>query len=510
MGRLAVRVGVWIRNLSLARKVIAVNMGVTSVALLLSCAALMVYDRTAARTALTRDIGMLADVVGLAATAALSFDDVSGAAETLRAVAANKNVRMAAIFRGGEVLTRFDRQRTTTATAILTRVKPDLLRVPRAASSFEGDSLRLVRPIIFDGELIGGVYLESDLDGLQDRLRRLVSMTGLIVLGALGAAFVLSSKLQRVISGPVIRLTEVTQVVSRDKDYAIRAEKAGQDEVGLLIDGFNEMLSEIQRRDVQLLDEERARTEAIELRGHQAEEANRLKSEFLASMSHELRTPMNAIIGFAELLYRGKVGPVSAGHKEFLGDILVSAKHLLQLINDALDLAKVEAGKLDFRLEPVDLSKLASEVCDIVRGLAASKQLSVDTHVDDDIGMAVLDPTRVKQILYNYLANAIKFTPEGGAVHVRISREGSDFYRIDVQDTGPGIQPEELSKLFVEFQQLAAGAASHGTGLGLALTKRLAEAQGGRVAARSTPGSGSTFSAILPYLATAVPILSRV
>jgi signal transduction histidine kinase len=218
---------------------------------------------------------------------------------------------------------------------------------------------------------------------------------------------------------------------------------------------------------------------------------------------------MNAIIGFTEVMHRGRVGPLSPEQKEYLGDILVSAKHLLQLINDVLDLAKVESGKLDFRPEPVDLSKLAREVRDILRGLAASKQLSVNTHVDDDIAIAILDPTRVKQILYNYLSNAIKFTPEAGEVQVRISREGANFYRIDVQDTGPGIQPEDLSKLFVEFQQLAAGAASHGTGLGLALSKRLAEAQGGRVAVRSTPGSGSTFSAILPYLTTAVPALSR-
>jgi two-component system, sensor histidine kinase and response regulator len=237
------------------------------------------------------------------------------------------------------------------------------------------------------------------------------------------------------------------------------------------------------------------------------QEASRLKSEFLANMSHELRTPLNAIIGFAELMHKGKVGPVSAEHEEYLGDILISSKHLLQLINDVLDLAKVESGKMDVLPEPVDLGQLAGEVRDILRGLAAGKRLRVDIHVDPDVATAVVDPARVKQILYNYLSNAIKFTPEDGRIDIRIIPEGTVMFRIDVQDTGVGICDEDLEKLFVEFQQLDASAAKQyqGTGLGLALTKRLAEAHGGGVRMRSTPGEGSTFSAILPRVMATAP-----
>jgi PAS domain S-box-containing protein len=232
-----------------------------------------------------------------------------------------------------------------------------------------------------------------------------------------------------------------------------------------------------------------------------------VKSEFLANMSHELRTPLNAIIGFAELMHRGKVGPVSAEHQEYLGDILTSSKHLLQLINDVLDLAKVESGKMEFRLQSIDLAKLTREVCDIVRGLAASGRLQVDTHVEPEVTTVVVDPARVKQILYNYLSNAIKFTPPGGRITIRILAEGPTLFRIDVEDTGVGIAAEDLGKLFVEFQQLDASAAKtyQGTGLGLALTKKLAEAHGGRVAVRSTPGVGSTFSVILPRVMTMAP-----
>jgi PAS domain S-box-containing protein len=232
-----------------------------------------------------------------------------------------------------------------------------------------------------------------------------------------------------------------------------------------------------------------------------------VKSEFLANMSHELRTPLNAIIGFAELMHRGKVGPVSAEHEEYLGDILSSSKHLLQLINDILDLAKVESGKMEFRPQPVDLTKLAREVCDILRGLVASEHLQVETIVDPDVRMVVVDPARVKQILYNYLSNAIKFTPPGGRITFRILPEGTTQFRIDVKDTGVGIAATDFDKLFVEFQQLDATSAKRyqGTGLGLALTKKLATAHGGRVEVQSKPGEGSTFSAILPRVMKIMP-----
>ena len=159
---------------------------------------------------------------------------------------------------------------------------------------------------------------------------------------------------------------------------------------------------------------------------------------------------------------------------------------------------------MEFRPEPVDLAGLTQEVQDILRGLAADKRLRVEAHLDPDLGAVVVDPTWVKQILYNYLSNAIKFTPAGGTVDIRMSREGDTTFRIEVADTGVGIRPEDLKKLFSEFQQVDSSTAKsyQGTGLGLALTKRLAEAHGGRVAVRSTPGSGSIFSVILPCVSS--------
>jgi CheY-like chemotaxis protein len=220
-------------------------------------------------------------------------------------------------------------------------------------------------------------------------------------------------------------------------------------------------------------------------------------------MSHELRTPLNAIIGFAELMHDAKVGPVSPTHKECLADILTSSRHLLQLINDVLDLSKVEAGKMEFRPEPVELTRVVGEVRDILRGLSAKKHIHLAVDIEAGLDEVVLDPGKLKQVLYNYLSNALKFTPEGGQVTVRARLEPGGNFRLEVSDTGIGIRPDDLSRLFVEFQQLDASAskAYPGTGLGLALTKRIVEAQGGRVGVSSAVAEGSTFYAVLPRLA---------
>ncbi|MDQ3333593.1 MAG: response regulator [Myxococcota bacterium] len=251
-------------------------------------------------------------------------------------------------------------------------------------------------------------------------------------------------------------------------------------------------------------EEIRRRSVELELQNRRIQEANRLKSEFLANMSHELRTPLNAIIGFAELLHDGQVDPGSPTHKEFLGDILTSGRHLLQLINDVLDLAKVEAGKLEFRPEEVDLGKLLGEVTAILRTLAAHKRLRIETDIDPSVAKVTIDPQRFKQVAYNYLSNALKFTQAGGKVLVRVLPDGDANFRFEVTDSGIGISATDQSRLFIEFQQLETGSAKRhqGTGLGLALTRRLVEAQGGSVGVRSTLGEGSTFYAIIPRHST--------
>jgi PAS domain S-box-containing protein len=234
-------------------------------------------------------------------------------------------------------------------------------------------------------------------------------------------------------------------------------------------------------------------------------EANRLKSEFLANMSHELRTPLNGIIGFAEFLIDGKPGPLNAKQTEYLGDILTSGRHLLQLINDVLDLAKVEAGRMDLTTAELSLVTAINEVCAVARPIAEKKRMAIRITIDPALDRVTLDPQKFKQILYNLLSNAIKFTDEGGSVHITAAIADEDHFRLDVRDTGIGIREEDFGRLFHEFEQIDSGTSRHyeGTGLGLALTRKLVELHGGAISVSSALGKGSTFSVVLPLRAKA-------
>ena len=251
--------------------------------------------------------------------------------------------------------------------------------------------------------------------------------------------------------------------------------------------------------------EEAARRQVLEIENRRIQEGSRLKGEFVANMSHELRTPLNSIIGFAEIMADERFGPMPPKYAQFSSLILKSAGHLLQLINDILDLAKVESGKIDLKPERVGLAAVVEDVTSVAGGLARQRGIHIETAVAPEIGDVDLDPNRLKQVLYNYLSNAIKFSHERGRVEVRVRPEGTDHFCVEVEDWGIGIKEDDLDRLFIEFQQLDASTAKHykGTGLGLALTKRIVEAQGGSVGVRTKFGVGSTFFAKLPRAVTA-------
>ena len=236
----------------------------------------------------------------------------------------------------------------------------------------------------------------------------------------------------------------------------------------------------------------------LELRNREMERADRLKSEFLASESHELRTPLHTIIGFSELLTEETEGILDGKHRRFLDHIRKDSSYLLTLINDILDLSKIEAGRLELRWESVDVAAVLEEALSVIRPQGSAKAIEIETNLELCATLSA-DRLRLKQVLYNLLSNAVKFTPEGGRVRIDVlTRQG--HMEISVSDTGIGIPPEEHSAIFDKFHQVGATTKGvrEGTGLGLAITKRLVEYHGGRIWVESEPGKGSCFTFTIP------------
>jgi PAS domain S-box-containing protein len=236
----------------------------------------------------------------------------------------------------------------------------------------------------------------------------------------------------------------------------------------------------------------------LEMTNRELERANRLKSEFLASMSHELRTPLHTIIGFSELLAEELEGPLNQKQQRFVRHIHTDSLHLLELINDVLDISKIEADRLELRPEAFDLTALVAESLASVRSLAEAKSHKLETALDVPTALEA-DRLRIKQVLVNLLSNAIKFTPEGGRIRLEASVQ-EPFVVVSVSDTGVGIPPEEHESIFDKFHQVGATTKGvrEGTGLGLAITKRLVEQHGGTISVQSQPQRGSTFVFTLP------------
>ncbi len=238
----------------------------------------------------------------------------------------------------------------------------------------------------------------------------------------------------------------------------------------------------------------------IDITERKIQEANKLKSEFLANMSHELRTPMNAIIGFSEMLIDGKAGDLNSRQLDYINDIHASGSHLLHLINDVLDISKIESGKIELLVESFSITKVIEEVIKVLKPIADKKFIDMELQSSGRIDMVCLDKNRFRQILYNLLSNAIKFNMVRGRIDVKIGLAENGCFLLKVSDTGIGIAQENLNKLFLPFVQLDTGTAKmhEGTGLGLALTKKLVEAQQGQIGIESALGKGSTFFVKLP------------
>jgi signal transduction histidine kinase len=321
-------------------------------------------------------------------------------------------------------------------------------------------------------------------------------VTGLLLMVALIPALLLSIFFTRRMVRPIQTLhVAATQLGSGTWEHSVEIRTG--DELEELADTFNQMAARLRESYNNLEQQVAERTHELGEAITQLEATSRHKSDFLANMSHELRTPLNAIIGFSEVLLERMFGEINAKQKEYLQDILSSGRHLLSLINDILDISKVEAGRMELQLAPMDLRFVLQNAVSLVRERATRQGINVALDVDDSVGTIEADERRVKQILLNLLSNALKFTPAGGRVMLTAVRI-DDAVQISVRDTGIGIRSEDRDRIFEEFQQAGPGKAVEGTGLGLALAKRFIEMHGGRIWVESTVGAGSEFTFTLP------------
>jgi signal transduction histidine kinase/ActR/RegA family two-component response regulator len=462
------------RDLPIRRKLRLTTVTSTTAGLALASGGFASWDMTQFRSAVRQDMTAQSVIIAENSGAALTFGDDRVAGGILTTLRLRPHVDMACLYGSAGVLfTSYRRGRT--------RGCPS---PPPGAARFGWDAFDVVAPVTVDNERIGTLFIRRNLGDMYERLRVFMgTMFGLLVL-AVAAAILTGTRMQRSIASPLLQLADTARTISTSRDYSLRATPQSNDEIGTVINAFNEMLD----RTVEALERERT--------------ANRLKDQFLATLSHELRTPLNAVLGWTRVLRSARLEETA--QSKALEAIERNARVQALLIEDLLDMSRIASGtpRLDFHA--ADLAAIVDASVEVIRPAAFAKRVRLEVEIRTRPAMTHGDSGRLQQVVWNLLSNAIKFTPPEGQVSILLERRGG--YRVSVRDTGAGIDASFLPLVFEPFRQ-ADGTITRehgGLGLGLAIAKQLVELHGGTIEAGSAGrGEGATFDVYLPSVIAA-------
>ncbi len=494
------------RDLPIKRKLTVVILGTTTASLLLACLAFVAYDRLTFRQSLAEKMVALADVIAVNSTAALAFDVPEDAEQTLHAASANASILAGCLYDAqGEIFVDYERDG-----------KGKMLPPHPAADGvkFTHDRLILFRPVIHKGNRVGTIYIEAGLEEMMARLRSYAAISALVLAGSFFLAFVLSSLQRRIISEPILSLADTAQQISEKQDFSLRVRKQSEDELGILSDSFNRMLSAIEDRDSALTETNQelrqqidARAEAerqlkllneqlehrVTERTRELQRSNEELEQFAYVASHDLQEPLRMVGSYVQLLERRYKDKLDADANEFIGFAVNGAKRMQSLIQALLSFSRVGTRGINF--QPTDCAELLQRVLgDLKLGIKEAQA----TVTYDELPKVTGDAVQLSQLFQNMIGNAIKFRGEElPRIHIGVERKEDDW-EFCVRDNGIGIDPQYFERIFIIFQRLHNREKYAGTGIGLAVCKKIVQRHGGRIWVESGEGTGAAFHFTIP------------